>query len=135
MMKSMAEKMKPFFIAITILGLMTGCEFFMGSLKEPDSIPVTIELGPGNGARAALPPAVTDAFRYKMELRGSGGRVITHSVEPGQTTIKISLVLGEWTVNMEAYTTTTPEGVLAGRGTVTFTVAPGIPRVIIPMFV
>ncbi|MDR3249417.1 MAG: SUMF1/EgtB/PvdO family nonheme iron enzyme [Treponema sp.] len=116
-------------IAVLVV-LLAGCEFFLGP-KAPDVGNVTIRLGSGDsGASRSISQAVIDTLRYEMEFRGPGGQAINRSVPAGTGTISLSLALGEWTVSAEAYT---PEDIFAGTGTLTITVVPDMPLVIIPM--
>jgi hypothetical protein len=132
-MKGIAERLRYFFMGMALLGALAGCDFLMGPQKRESggggTVAVTLQLG-GGGERAALPQGVIDTLRYEMELRGPDGEVITRSVAPGTATVSIPLVVGLWTVRADAYT---PADSLAGTGTVSVTVAPGMGRVIIPM--
>ncbi|MDR1277329.1 MAG: hypothetical protein LBK02_01105 [Treponema sp.] len=110
--------------------LLGTCDFLMGP-KELSGGNVTLRLGPGNGeARAALPDAVIAGLRYKVEFRGPGETVINRNLEPGSGTLRLSLALGEWEIQAQAYTL---GDVLAGTGTLAVTVVPGEAEVYIPM--
>jgi formylglycine-generating enzyme required for sulfatase activity len=124
------KKLKYVIAGIVLLGALAGCEFLMGP-QEPDAGNVTIQLGSGNNGKSrTISQTVIDTLRYEVEFRGPEGLVINRSVPAGTGTINLSLALGEWTISAEAYT---PEGILAGTGSRTITVVPGMSPVIINM--
>jgi hypothetical protein len=124
------KNLKYFLVLMMLPGLLISCDFFMGP-SEPSKGTVTILLGTdGIRARAAIPDAVIDTLRYKLEFRGPEDQVINRDVEPGAGAIRLSLTLGAWTISAWAYT---PEDVEMGAGSVTVTVTPGEGAIIIPM--
>ncbi|MDR1420293.1 MAG: formylglycine-generating enzyme family protein [Treponema sp.] len=122
--------------AVTVIGLAGSCEFFMGSkdLSGMSEKNVTLWFGSGTEAsqasRSVLPGGMINSLRYEVELRGPGGQVITRSVPAGSGMVTLTLTLGEWVISARAYT---PEGILAGMGTLAVTVESAGTSVMIPM--
>jgi hypothetical protein len=129
------KKYLPLLIAAALASLAGACEFFLGpgSPAEGEGT-LTLDFGPG-GERAIysgedLPPEVLAALRYELTLTGPDGEQLTKTVFGGES-LTLTAALGEWTIAAEAY----HEGGLAGTGSHTFTVAPGINTVRVPMHI
>jgi hypothetical protein len=128
-MKSIVTHLKCITAALVLLGLLTGCDFFMG--PETTEGTITIQLAPGSGgSRAAFSPAVISTLHYELEFRGPGGKVINRSVPQGTESLNLTLALGEWTVTAKAYDSGNVQQA-AGRTTITLT--QGHTPVAIPM--
>jgi hypothetical protein len=103
--------------ALILLGLLAGCDFFMGSDATEGTI--TLQIGAeSGGTRAHFTNMEIKGFRYELEFRGPGGQVINRSATTG--TVSQTLALGEWTVTAKAYDSGNVQRA-AGRKTVTVT--------------
>jgi hypothetical protein len=120
-MKGMVVYLKHIGTALILLGLLAGCEFFIG--PEITEGNITIQLGLGNsGAKAVFSPAEIADFHYVAEAQKTGGAALTPQTFPkGTEQINLTLGLGEWTVTIKAYDL---DDVLKATGRKTVTVTP-----------
>jgi hypothetical protein len=127
-------------ISTIIISGFLGCEFFMGP-DEPvgsggGNLNISFGAGGNSGAEragitsgAGLSDAVLETLRYDITLTGPGGETIERTVFPGEKNLRLTVALGEWQIEAEAY----QGDALAGSGELTWPVIPGINAIQIPM--
>jgi hypothetical protein len=125
-------------ISTIIISGFLGCEFFMGP-DEPvgsggGNLNISFGAGGNSGAERALSgaelsDAVLETLRYDITLTGPGGETIERTVSPGEKNLRLTVALGEWQIEAEAY----QGDALAGSGELTWPVIPGINAIRIPM--
>jgi hypothetical protein len=133
------------FIAVCLMSLclfgLLGCDFFPGTGSPEEErgaatglLSLRVEGGGADAGRAItsgadLPASVLAGLRYELVLTGPGGESLGAALSDGGETVKLTVALGEWRIDARAY-----QGeVLAGTGSVVFTVVPGLNSVWIPM--
>jgi hypothetical protein len=123
-------------IAATLLSVLGACNFLMGPDEafgnDGGNLSISFGTGGGNGrtagSRAALSDEVLAALRYELTLRGPGDAVLERTVS-GTENLRLTVALGEWRIDANAYQ---QEG-LVGTGGLAFTVTSGLNSIRIPM--
>jgi hypothetical protein len=121
--------------------MCAGCDFFMGPDRPAGTSGSTLSINFGSaaysgggraviGSGAALPGDVLAAMRYELTLTGPGGEVLDRSVSGGEG-LSLAVALGEWRIDARAYQL--DSAVLAGTGSLIFTVTPGINAIRVPL--
>ncbi|MDR0998413.1 MAG: hypothetical protein LBL70_05040, partial [Treponema sp.] len=122
-----------------LAALVWGCDLFLGP-DEPAGDSggtggnLVIRVGSaGDESRAVtsgadLPSGVLNSLRYELTLTGPGGEVLKQTVM-GAETLNLTVGLGEWRIAARAY----KEDGLAGTGSLSITVVPGLNSVRVPM--
>jgi hypothetical protein len=113
-----------------------GCNFVMGPDKPAGGGKgnLAISLGGGDAGNraitsgAGLPAELLATLRYELVLSGPDGETLSRTVTGGET-LRMTAALGDWRIDAMAF----KEDGLAGTGSVTFTVTPGLNSVRVPM--
>jgi hypothetical protein len=123
-------------LAGVVLVLVGGCDFILGPDEPAGSGAqgnLTINMGTGAdraiSSPAGLPGDVLDAIQYELTMTGPEGETLTRTLSTGET-LSLTVAVGGWRIDARAYQQ--PE-VLAGTGSVSFTVEPGSNSARIPV--
>ncbi|GHV96629.1 hypothetical protein AGMMS50293_29490 [Spirochaetia bacterium] len=116
-------------ILIAAVLAISGCDFFMGPDTPVGKGNLTITLG-DRASRAALSSEITNTFSYTFTFTGPGDQTFTRELEPGVPSLNETVALGQWSIKAEAYNSA---GILAGTGSVNYTVIAGVNTVLVPM--
>jgi hypothetical protein len=81
-------------------------------------------------AGGELGDEVLAAMRYDLILTGPDGETLNKTVAAGTNQLQMTVALGDWRIDARAYQ---EDSVLAGTGSVTFTVTPRTTAVTVPM--
>jgi hypothetical protein len=125
-------------VILPVLAVLGSCNFILGPDKPAAA--GNEEGGMGNlvisvgGAERAIAPGgtlpgdVLAALRYELTLTGPGGSTLTRTVSGGEN-LNMTVIVGGWRIDAQAYQDT----ILAGTGSLDFTVGPGTNSVQVPM--
>jgi formylglycine-generating enzyme required for sulfatase activity/predicted small secreted protein len=125
---------KLIFVVFAVALAIAGCNVVMGP-DEPvgseGNLAISLPGGDGGKAIASgadIPGDVLASLRYELTLTGPGGETLRRAVSGGGT-FRTTVSLGEWRIDATAY----QQDVIAGTGSHTFTVGPGVNPVTVPM--
>jgi hypothetical protein len=129
--------MKKFrFIVLCVVLAVAGCDFFMGPDAPAGNGEGNLVISFGDSPALAvssgadLPSGVLASLRYELSLTGPGGEALAHSVPAGGS-LSLTVALGDWRIDAEAY----QRDILAGTGSLGFTVVPGTNSIRVPMMI
>jgi hypothetical protein len=118
-------------VALALIMSFGACDFLAGPDEPVSGGNLVISLGGAGrsiGPGGKLPGDVRAALRYELTLTGPEGETLEQTVSGGET-LNLTVSLGEWRIDARAYQ---GDG-LAGTGSHSFTVAPGLNSVRVPM--
>jgi hypothetical protein len=130
--------MKKALAVLAVLILFSSCDFLLGPDSPSGKGNVTISLENAGAERGALSPKLTSRFRYEFTFTGPGDPV-TRTLKPGTSSLHLSLALGEWIIEAEAFDDeydnkhNNSESIPIGKGEIVYTVTAGSNPVTIPM--
>jgi hypothetical protein len=131
--------MKKIILGLAAVILLGSCDFFVGPQVPVGKGNVTISVGTDALERAALSEELTSTFRYEFTFTGPGD-VPRQTLNPGDKPLTLSLAVGQWTIEAEAYDDKPAsaggngrEGILAGSGSIVYPVIAGPNLITVPM--
>jgi hypothetical protein len=121
-------------VIVSVLAVLGSCNFILGPDEPGDGGTgnLVINIGGATGraitSGADLPGDILDILRYELTLTGPGGSTLSRTLSGGEN-LSLTMAVGEWRIDAQAYQDTG----LAGTGSVTLTVGPGANSVRVPM--